>query len=266
MIPYKNTVKHDPKNGTYGDCHRACFCTILGIDPKHVPHFYERGDAAPPEEAREAIERFLEGRGLVQGHVIFAAAAISLEDVLRTTGALMPGVPLILGGRSSIGCGHSVVVLNGEIFNDPTGSGIVGPLKDGNYWITFFSPRPASAGEGAAKIAALTPRSEFLPKLSILYEVGAERKRQIEKGYNAAHDDNHQHGHLALAAALMALPYEAVLEGTPIIEQSMFEALDIMLSIGLDFALAPEPDPRARKIKALALLFAEVERMDRKKP
>ena len=34
MIPYKNTVKHDPENGTYGDCHRACFCTILGIDPR----------------------------------------------------------------------------------------------------------------------------------------------------------------------------------------------------------------------------------------
>lgn len=145
MKRIKNSVKHDPSAGTYGDCHRACFCTILGLEPEQVPHFYYDGPAGDGGIAEQRIVEFLDARGLVQGHVLFVAEHTSLEQVLYTTGHMMPGVPLILGGLSARGCGHSVVLLDGEIYNDPTGSGIVGPMADGYYWVTFFSPKPARA-------------------------------------------------------------------------------------------------------------------------
>lgn len=142
MKKVKSSVRHDPENGSYGDCHRACFCTILGLEPDQVPHFYDSGDQVETSEQLDRIRSFLKGRGLVQGHVLFSEETASLEQVLNTTRHLMPGVPLILGGRSSVGCGHSVVLLDGEIFNDPSGSGIVGPMPDGHFWVTFFSPEP----------------------------------------------------------------------------------------------------------------------------
>jgi hypothetical protein len=144
MKQIKNRVKHEPENGTYGDCHRACFCTILGLDPDQVPHFYEEGDGVSASVQAQRIVDFLDSRDLVQGHVLFEAAAASLTDILTTTAHMMPGVPLILGGVSSKGCGHSVVLLDGEIFNDPSGSGIVAPMPDGFYWVSFFSPKPAA--------------------------------------------------------------------------------------------------------------------------
>lgn len=144
MKPIKNTVKHDPDNGTFGDCHRACFATILGLESEDVPHFYHDGSAADPDEQDSRIHTFLASRGLVQGHILFGDD-VGLEGVLRTTRLMMRGVPLILGGKSRRGCGHSVVIMNGKIFNDPTGSGITGPMSDGYYWVTFFSPMPAEA-------------------------------------------------------------------------------------------------------------------------
>ena len=159
MKRVKNTVRHDPENGSYGACHRACVCTILGLEPDQVPHFYADGDAADASIQQERVTAFLKIRGLVQGHVVWPGDVASLDDVLRTTGLMMPGVPLILGGTSSVGCGHSVVLLDGEIFNDPTGSGIVGPLRDGYYWVTFFSPDPDAASPAPDvdhEVAALT--------------------------------------------------------------------------------------------------------------
>lgn len=146
MKKVKNTVRHDPAGGTYGDCHRACVCTILGLEPEEVPHFYEEGPNVAAEVQAKRIVDFLDSRGLVEGHVLYPADGPGgLPAILQTLGYMMIGVPLILGGISSIGSGHSVVVLDGEIYNDPTGSGIVGPMPDGHYWVTFFSPKPAQA-------------------------------------------------------------------------------------------------------------------------
>lgn len=146
MKKIKNTVPHRPDEGSFGDCHRACVCTILGLEPDEVPHFYEEGPNASAEVQAQRIVDFLDSRGLVQGHVLYPADAPGgLDLIMQSLGYMMPGVPLILGGKSGAGCGHSVVVFNGEVFNDPTGSGIVGPMPDGYYWVTFFSPKPAAA-------------------------------------------------------------------------------------------------------------------------
>lgn len=142
MIQVKNTVKHDPKNGTYGNCHSACFATILGLPIEEVPHFFEEGDEIEMSIQWARIDDFLAGRGLVQGHILYDGEVNSLNEILNYTAVHLKGVPVILGGLSSANCGHSVVVFNGEIFSDPTGSGILGPMRDGYYWLTFFSPKP----------------------------------------------------------------------------------------------------------------------------
>lgn len=38
MDLYDQTTFHKPEVGTYGDCYRACLCTILQVNPDEVPH------------------------------------------------------------------------------------------------------------------------------------------------------------------------------------------------------------------------------------
>jgi hypothetical protein len=91
-------------------------------------------------------------------------------------------------------------------------------------------------------------------------DVLAERRRQIEvEGWTPEHDDAHDSGELGLAAALYAIPYET--DG--LISQEDFIRLDMALELGCGFARTPEPDVRKRKVKAAALLLAEIERIDR---
>lgn len=143
MKKHKNIVPHNPDAGTYGDCHRACFCTILGLEPEDVPHFFGDGPAVDAEVPWQRMTAFLAGRSLVQAHFIFPSEACDVQQILYSTGQMSPGVPMILGGKSNSGVGHSVVIMDGEIYNDPTGSGIIGPMDDGYYWVTIFSPKPA---------------------------------------------------------------------------------------------------------------------------
>ena len=143
MRKIDNLVPHDPENGKWGDCHRVCMAMIMGLHPEEVPHFYRDGENADRDVQQRRIEDFLKEHGLVQGHMAFNA---ELDEVLNTTGLLAPGVAFILGGTSRRGCGHSVVCLDGKIWHDPTGSGIVGPMADNHYWLTFLCPLPGSWG------------------------------------------------------------------------------------------------------------------------
>lgn len=88
----------------------------------------------------------------------------------------------------------------------------------------------------AAELLSLRPRS-------VVREIAAERRRQIEDGRDAVHDDELTGGELASAAAAYAVN---------------------------DFALWPwasewwKPKDRRRNyVRAAALLIAEIERMDR---
>ncbi len=53
--------------------------------------------------------------------------------MLELVSANNKGVPMILGGASSLGTNHAVVVLNGTIVCDPSGNGIVGPTQEGTW-------------------------------------------------------------------------------------------------------------------------------------
>lgn len=100
--------------------------------------------------------------------------------------------------------------------------------------------------------------------MSVIDEIAAERRRQIEaEGYTAEHDDRHDLGELGLLAALHAIPYDAQIGPEPLLKQDDYIGLDMALEIACGFKRKPEPDRRRRLIKAAALLVAEIERLDR---
>lgn len=50
--------RHEPENGVYGDCLRACIASILSIeDPLTVPHFFE--DTPDGEIAHARLKEYL---------------------------------------------------------------------------------------------------------------------------------------------------------------------------------------------------------------
>jgi len=82
---------------------------------------------------------------------------------------------------------------------------------------------------------------------NVLWEIRRERERQIAKGYDRKHDDEHKYGEIALAAA-----HAAAGNGTP----------------QWPWGWASRPDlnmmrARDRLIMAAALCVAEIERLDR---
>jgi hypothetical protein len=135
VIPLKQRNRHRPDEGIYGDCHRAAIASILEMALDEVPHFCD--PTLYPEDWVMHERKWLQERGLTTITQVYEGR---LADVLHTVGQMNPDTYGILGGTSRTGCGHSVVICNGEIAHDPSldDAGIVGPMKDGWYWVTFF--------------------------------------------------------------------------------------------------------------------------------
>lgn len=150
---HKQLFRHDPANGVYGDCHRTCYACLLDLNPEDVPHCGEGGK--PSEHFHEIMERFLETRGLATVSCPFQA---TLEEVLHHQKYVNPNHYYLLGGQSKTGCGHTVVCLNDEIIWDPslTDSGIVAPMEDGYYWITWIVPLFMKKQNSAEETPALS--------------------------------------------------------------------------------------------------------------
>ncbi len=137
MKPLKQIIKHDPENGTYGDCHRTCYAMLLDREHDGVPHFAEHG----LELFFEIEKAWLESEGLLKISFAFPPIdTIPIRSLLKIFDDLNPGIPFILGGTSKIGTGHSVVYFEGEMY-DPSenDTGIVGPMSDGFYWIEYIT-------------------------------------------------------------------------------------------------------------------------------
>ena len=86
----------------------------------------------------------------------------------------------------------------------------------------------------------MTDTEQRVGTMAVLAEVGAERRRQIKLGYDAAHDDQHTRGEILTA------PWGAIARARV--------ALDGTLRAGIR---------RQALIEAAALCIAEAERMDR---
>jgi hypothetical protein len=143
----KQLFRHKPEEGIFGDCHRTALACVLDLEPHEVPHFYGDIDLTP-EQQTDAFEAWLNERGLYSIYTLFNGGR--LEDVLYTIGAAnyrTPGLLYLLGGKSRLGTGHTVVCQGGAIIHDPSldDTGIIGPMDDGFFWITFFGSAQAVA-------------------------------------------------------------------------------------------------------------------------
>lgn len=137
MKYYYQRFKHDPANGSYGDCHRTCIACLLDLEPEEVPNFGEHYGDIPA--FFKAEKEYLESQGLASINIAYQG---ELENVLTAIGTNDPNVYYILGGAGARGFNHSVVACGGEIIHDPyeNGGGLVGPCTDGYYWVQFFTP------------------------------------------------------------------------------------------------------------------------------
>lgn len=115
--------------------------------------------------------------------------------------------------------------------------------------------------------------------VTVLDEIAAERRRQIEvEGYTAEHDDNHDKGELAGAAAAYALITrwdERFRRGMAVRKYTNNVMSDWAGSVPdnqnpiarawpYDWGNIKPQTPRRDLIKATALLVAEIERLDRR--
>lgn len=139
MIAQYQRFKHDPENGSYGDCHRAAIASVLEIAYEIVPHFMNGLGPRDGDIFEQREKEFLKEFGLVPVCIPFTSEA-GLEGVLEVIGARSPGVYFLVGGKSERGVGHTVVGYGNKIVHDPhpSGVGISGPMDDGLFWITFF--------------------------------------------------------------------------------------------------------------------------------
>lgn len=136
MRAVKQSLRHSPETGVYGDCHRAALASVLELDLQQVPHFAASG----PDGMHERVRDWLISRGLIDLSIPIGGG--NLADCLQMLATHVPSIPVLFGGTSRNGCGHTVVVMNGQIVHDPAldESGIVGPMEDGYFWLTIISP------------------------------------------------------------------------------------------------------------------------------
>lgn len=146
MIKYKQLFRHDPKNGTYGDCDRTVIACLLDMEPKYIPHFWNHipDENAPQKDidkARECKNEWLERNNLKLITTVFNGKD-DLQLILDSVSNSNPGEYYILAGESKNGCNHVVICKDGEIVHDPSldESGIIGPcIPTGFYEISFLA-------------------------------------------------------------------------------------------------------------------------------
>jgi hypothetical protein len=132
--------------GVAGDCHRTCIAMILNMHRDDVPHFMEGLDPSlPPDHpshlaAERAELEWLARRGLTVVDLPFPGGH-PLSELLEQFTTLAHGAPLILKCTATGGDHHSVVIVDGEVHN-PNSSEVVGPMRDGFWWVAIYATGP----------------------------------------------------------------------------------------------------------------------------
>jgi len=137
---HKMLVEHDPGNGMYGDCFRACIASLLDYDdPENVPHVFKDYRSGDGERLLDQMRAWLkENHGL--DHISFPFQSQSLDDMLQWMKEMIGDTPCILLGRSKRS-NHCVLVCDGVIVHDPNPEipagqhSIIGPADDGFWWV-----------------------------------------------------------------------------------------------------------------------------------
>lgn len=135
----RNTITHRPPH-SYGNCHSVCMAAIMGLSVDDVPHFFDDCDnSTHGAKAYAKIDAWVLENGWFHSTIAFPDHG--LPDLMAAWRDMFQKMPLILGGKSNETSGHSVVVFDGKIVLDPTGTGIVHPLEDDHYFITVLGRR-----------------------------------------------------------------------------------------------------------------------------
>lgn len=108
MSPVDQIILHDPDNGQYGDCMRACVASLLDLPPLAVPHFFEGG--CDNAEFDRRVADFLELHGLIE----FQLPADAAQHAHYTRNCHH-----LIYGYTERGTYHAVVGLNGQVVHDP---------------------------------------------------------------------------------------------------------------------------------------------------
>lgn len=115
MIPHVCRVKHDPENGSYGDCLRTSIACILNVEkPEDVPHFFV--DGCDGETAHYRIVDYLKTRNL-RPFYLFFDKSYPLEVILHTVGTTNPGIHYLLSGRTEEN-GHVVICRDDKVVHN----------------------------------------------------------------------------------------------------------------------------------------------------
>lgn len=140
MIKQKQLFKHDPDNGTYGDCCRTALACLLDVKPEEIPHIGE-AEAEDGELFNKHFEEVLLTRGYYR-ITLPCDGQQPLENVLAMNHSMHPLAYYLLIGTSRNGTPHVVICCGDKIVWDPAidDSGIVGPCADGYYYLIFLVP------------------------------------------------------------------------------------------------------------------------------
>lgn len=135
MTPVFCRVKHDPENGTYGDCLRACVATMLDLQPEAVPHFAH--DGAEAEVVTSRLTAWLREQGLAPWITCYDPNE-TRQNVLDVLHEQSPGPCFMLFGRTVSDGDHVVVCRDGKVEHDPAWYG--SPLVKGSVvgaWVVM---------------------------------------------------------------------------------------------------------------------------------
>jgi hypothetical protein len=142
MTPVFCRVKHDPENGTYGDCLRACVAAMLDMEanPEAVPHFAH--DGAIADIVFERMRAYLATQGLAPWLTHYDPTE-TLENVLEILADSGPGVHYMLFGRTAYDGDHVVICRDGKVVHDPAwySTPLVKGGSQGSWLVVVFARR-----------------------------------------------------------------------------------------------------------------------------
>lgn len=134
MKPEICMTKHDPDNGFYGDCVRACVASILELDSADVPHFFATND---PNKAHADMRHWLALKGYVPAYIV-------LDDKPELKEVLSYMVDHYGSREFMLFCGtntgeHCVIGQNGKIAHDPAWiRSAEYTMLPGNLWVAIL--------------------------------------------------------------------------------------------------------------------------------
>lgn len=126
MKPVDMIVKHDPANGSWGDCTRACVASIFELPAEEVPHFAQYGEEEPVDGVLPWITRlrqWLTPRG-------FGMIFVEVQSKEQHWSGEAMAFHHMRAGKTRRGTFHDTVYFGDILAHDPQHEDRAGLLED----------------------------------------------------------------------------------------------------------------------------------------